>query len=321
MSPQNTPERQVATPTSVTSSIESNQCPECRGHLAVDEARGDTACTECGLVVEQDRVDTGPEWRTFDTGYRDERTRVGLPRTKLLHDEGLSTSIGWQDRDATGRMLTSRQRARTRRLRTWNERFRTKSARERNLKHALAEIDRMASALGVPKADRETASVIYRRALKDGLVQGRSIEGVATAALYAAVRMGTTPRSLDEVTSVSRVDRGEIARTYRYVLRELNLEIGPTDPAQFIPRLASALDISDETEHRACELLEAAKAKHLHSGKSPVGLAAAAVYAAGLLTNDHVTQADVGEVANISEVTIRHRYAELLEAQESSVTA
>jgi transcription initiation factor TFIIB len=47
-----------------------------------------------------------------------------------------------------------------------------------------------------------------------------------------------------------------------------------------------------------------------------VGLAAAAVYAAALLCNEKVTQNEVSEVADISEVTIRNRYKELLEAGE-----
>ena len=52
------------------------------------------------------------------------------------------------------------------------------------------------------------------------------------------------------------------------------------------------------------------------SGKSPVGIAAAAVYAAALLTNEKVTQSQVSDVADISEVTIRNRYKELLEAED-----
>jgi len=50
------------------------------------------------------------------------------------------------------------------------------------------------------------------------------------------------------------------------------------------------------------------------SGKSPVCTAAAAVYAASLLTTQTVTQSQVSEVADISEVTIRNRYKEPLEA-------
>jgi transcription initiation factor TFIIB len=202
------------------------------------------------------------------------------------------------------------------RLRTWNERFRTRDSKERNLKQALGEIDRMSSALGLPENVRETASVIYRRALDENLLPGRSIEGVATAAVYAAARQAGTPRSLDEISVVSRVERMELTRTYRYIVRELNLEIAPADPESYIPRFASDLDLSDEVERRARELVDHGRDAGLLSGKSPVGLAAAAVYAAALLCNEKVTQSEVSEVASISEVTIRNRYKELLEAAE-----
>jgi transcription initiation factor TFIIB len=239
----------------------------------------------------------------------------------MMHDKGLSTNIGWQNKDAFGRSLSSRQRQQMQRLRTWNERFRTRDSKERNLKQALGEIDRMASALGLPETVRETASVIYRRALNDDLLPGRSIEGVATASLYAAARQAGTPRSLDEIAAVSRVDKMELTRTYRYVVRELKLEIKPADPEQYVPRFASDLGLSDEAERRARELLSTAREAGIHSGKSPVGLAAAAVYAAALLTNEKVTQSEVGAVANVSEVTIRNRYKELLEADEDRLLA
>jgi transcription initiation factor TFIIB len=291
-------------------------CPECSGRLVADAEHGETVCQDCGLVVEEDEIDPGPEWRAFDSRERDQKSRVGAPTTELMHDKGLSTNIGWQDKDAYGKSLNSRQRRKMQRLRTWNERFRTRDSKERNLKQALGEIDRMASALGLPENVRETASVIYRRALDEDLLPGRSIEGVATSSLYAAARQAGTPRSLDEIANVSRVEKDEIARTYRYVVRELNLEIQPADPESYVPRFASDLDLSEEVERRARQLLQNAKQQGVHSGKSPVGLAAAAVYAASLLTNEKVTQSEVSEVANISEVTIRNRYHELLEAED-----
>jgi transcription initiation factor TFIIB len=295
---------------------EQTACPECGGHVVSDSERGETVCEDCGLVVQEDEIDPGPEWRAFDAKEKDEKSRVGAPTTEMMHDKGLSTNIGWQDKDAYGNSLSSRQRQKMQRLRTWNERFRTRDSKERNLKQALGEIDRMASALGLPENVRETASVIYRRALDEDLLPGRSIEGVSTASLYAAARQAGTPRSLDEITSVSRVEKDEIARTYRYVVRELNLEIQPADPESYVPRFASDLDLSDEAERRARTLLQTAKQEGVHSGKSPVGLAAASVYAASLLTNEKVTQNEVSEVANISEVTIRNRYHELLEAED-----
>jgi transcription initiation factor TFIIB len=296
-------------------------CPECGGRLVTDDEHGETVCADCGLVVEEGSVDRGPEWRAFDSAERDEKSRVGAPTTKMMHDKGLSTNIGWQDRDAYGKTLSARQRRQMQRLRTWNERFRTRDSKERNLKQALGEIDRMASALGLPQAVRETASVIYRRALNEDLLPGRSIEGVATASLYAAARQAGTPRSLDEIANVSRVDKMELTRTYRYIVRELKLEIQPADPEQYVPRFVSNLGLSDEAERRARQLLRTAKEKGVHSGKSPVGLAAAAIYAAALLTNEKATQSEVSDVANISEVTIRNRYKELLEADDSGLLA
>jgi transcription initiation factor TFIIB len=290
------------------------QCPECGGRLKSDVEHGETICEECGLVVDENEIDRGPEWRAFNSSEKDEKSRVGAPTTKMMHDEGLSTNIGWQDRDAYGNTLSASQREKMQRLRTWNERFRTRDSKERNLKQALGEIDRMASALGLPENVRETASVVYRRALSEDLLPGRSIEGVATASLYAAARQTGTPRSIDEVANVSRIDEMEFKRTYRYIVRELNLEIQPADPEQYVGRFASELGISDEAEQRARELLRTAKEQGLHSGKSPVGLAAAAVYAAPLLCNEGITQSEVSDVTDISEVTIRNRYKELLEA-------
>ena len=296
-------------------------CPECGGSLVADEEHGETACRDCGLVVEENEVDRGPEWRAFDAAERDQKARVGSPTTKMMHDKGLSTTIDWQDRDGYGKTLSSSQREKMQRLRTWNRRFQTRNHKERNLRQALGEIDRMASALGLPENVRETASVIYRRALSDDLLPGRSIEGVATSALYAAARQLGVPRTIDEVARVSRVDEEEVKRTYRYLVRELNLEVAPADPVSYVTRFASELDLSDEAERLAREMLDAAKNRGVHSGKNPVGLAAAAVYAAPLLTDEDITQKRVGEVADISEVTIRNRYRELLEAYEAAEQA
>jgi transcription initiation factor TFIIB len=300
------------------SEVSTGQCPECEGQLVHDDERAETVCEDCGLVVEEEGIDPGPEWRAFDTHEKDEKSRVGAPMTRMMHDKGLSTNIGWQDKDAHGRSLSSRQRRKMRRLRTWDERFRTKDNQERNLKHALGEIDRMASALGLPDPVRETASALYRRALTEDMIRGRSIEGMATAALYAGSRIEDATRSIDEIVAVSRVDELEVQRTYRYLTNELQLEIAPTNPEAYIARFASELGCPDETERQARELIQAAVEESVHSGRNPVGIAAASLYAAAKLTNQDIIQADVAEIANVSEVTIRNRYTEVLEAAKGA---
>jgi transcription initiation factor TFIIB len=295
---------------------EHETCPECDGQLTHDPKHGETACSECGLVVETGEIDHGPDWRAFNSEERDQKARVGAPTTNMMHDKGLTSKIDWRNEDAHGNTLSSRQRQKMQRLRTWDERFRTRDSKERNLKHALGEVSRMASALGLPKATRETASVIYRHALKEDLLPGRSIEGIATAAVYAAARQSGVPRSLNEVAAVSRIEKLTLMRAYRYMVRELGLEIAPADPLDYLPRFASDLNIGEEAEQQAHELLGNAIGDGYASGKNPTALAGAALYAAGLLVNEKVTQGTVSEAADISEVTIRNRYKELLDRKE-----
>lgn len=233
-----------------------------------------------------------------------------------MHDKGLSTTIGWQDKDAQGQDLSARKRVRLQRLRTWDERFRAKDAHEENLKQALGEINRMASALGLPDPVRETGAVVYRRAVKENLLPGRSIEGMATASLYAAARKQGIPRSQSEFVDVSRVKEVRIQRAYRHLSRELGLEIEPEDPMQYIPKFVSSLEVSDEVEELSRELIEVMTENAIHSGKSPSGLAAAAVYAAAYLTNEQLTQEVVSKTANVSKLTIRNRYQEIIEVYE-----
>jgi transcription initiation factor TFIIB len=170
--------------------------------------------------------------------------------------------------------------------------------------------------LGIHKPTRESTSFIYRRALDEHLLPGRSIEGVAAASLYAATRLDGIARTIDEIAAVSRVEGLEIKHTYRYVVRELNLQIPPTDPIEYVGRIASEVGCSDETERYARQLIETATEQGIHSGKPPVGIAASAVYAAGEVCGEELTQGDVSGMADISEVTLRNRYREVLVASK-----
>ena len=219
-------------------------CPECGSkQLVHDYERAELVCQNCGLVLDDDFIDRGPEWRAFDHDQRMKRSRVGAPMTFTIHDKGLSTMIDWRNRDSYGRAISSKNRAQLYRLRKWQRRIRVSNATERNLAFALSELDRMASALGLPRNVRETAAVVYHDAVDKNLIRGRSIEGVAAAALYAACRQCNVPRTLDEIAEVSRVTRKEIGRTYRFISRELGLKLLPTSPGDYVPRFCSGLGL------------------------------------------------------------------------------
>ncbi|HOG97316.1 MAG TPA: TFIIB-type zinc ribbon-containing protein, partial [Methanothrix soehngenii] len=124
------------------------ECPECKSHTLVrDYERAELVCSDCGLVIDENFIDQGPEWRAFDHDQRMKRSRVGAPMTYTIHDKGLSTMIDWRNRDSYGKTISSKNRAQLYRLRKWQRRIRVSNATERNLAFALSELDRMASAL------------------------------------------------------------------------------------------------------------------------------------------------------------------------------
>ena len=265
-------------------------------------------------------MDMGPEWRAFDSAQRDKRTRVGAPMTYTIHDKGLSTMIDWRNKDIYGRDIPARNRAQWYRLRKWQRKIRISGATERNLAFALSELDRDSSRLGLPRSVREAASVVYRNAVENKLIRGRSIEGVVAASLYAACRKCKVPRTLDEIAEVSRVGKKEVGRTYRFLTRELNIKLPPTSPVDYVPRFASELNLSGEVQSKAIDIIGKAMDKGLTSGKGPTGVAAAALYIASVLLGERKTQRDVAEVAGVTEVTIRNRYKEISEEIEMGLT-
>ncbi len=264
-------------------------------------------------MIEDNIVDEGPEWRAFEPGQREKRARTGAPMTLMIHDKGLSTDIDWRDRDIHGNQISGMYRSKLRRLRMWQRRMRINDAAERNLAFALSELDRMAAQMRLPRRVKESAAALYRKAVMKKLIRGRSIEGMVSAALYAACRMEGVPRTLDEIARVSKVTKKEIGRSYRFMARGLNLNLRPTSPIDYVDRFGDALNVTAKTKGRAKEILNEAIRRGITSGKGPTGLAAAALYVASLLEGEKRTQREVAEVANVTEVTVRNRYKELVD--------
>ena len=284
------------------------KCPECGSiNLFHNREKGEVICKDCGLVLEDKMVDFSQEWREFDSDSGDKKRRTGAPMTYTQFDQGLGTEVG---ASSDLHSLGGKDRSKFFRLRKWQ--YRISTAIERNLKLALAELKRASSFLKLPKSVEEEAARIYTLAVQRGLVRGRSMESVVAGALYAACRRHEVPRTLDELSEASGIEKKEIGRTYRFVTRELGITILPSNPADYIARFASSLKLSPESQSRAVEILEIAQKSELTSGRGPTGIAAAALYVSAVIHGEKRTQREVADVAGVTEVTIRNRYKELL---------
>jgi len=294
--------------------VKITNCPECGGEsLIEDYDQGEIICRDCGLVISENVMNRGPEWRAFTKEERDERGRVGIPTSFSIHDKGLSTVIERVNRDAYGRKLPLDRRLEMLRLRKWQIRTRVHSSIDRNLAQAMAELDRLTDKIHVPSPIKEKAAIIYRKALDNGLVRGRSIAAIAAASLYAACRSSETPRTLKEIASASRIRKKDVARCYRLLLRELEMKMPVEDPTKCISKISSRVDVSMQTQRKALDILREARRVGIVAGKDPMGLAAAALYVACVLEGEKKTQKEIAEVANVTEVTVRNRYKNLKE--------
>jgi len=291
-----------------------DKCPECTSkNLIHDYDTGETICGDCGLVLYEQMLDKGPEWRAFTQEEKASRSRVGMPTSYSVHDKGLSTAISQVDRDAFGRKLPLATRLQMWRLRKWQIRSRVHSSIDRNLAQAMAELDRLSGKVSISPPIKEKAAVIYRKALDKGLVRGRSINSIVAAALYAACRGSGTPRTLREIAEASLVDKKDVARCYRLLLRELDVHMPIADPLTYVSKIAEKNGISGKAQGAAIAILREARRKRAAAGKDPMGLAAAALYIACLQHNEKKTQKDIAEAAGVTEVTVRNRYKALKE--------
>jgi len=224
------------------------KCPECGSEKVIyDSSKGEVVCASCGLVLNDALIDTTQEWRAFDENQRSKRVRTGAPLTPTKHDQGVTTEIG----KGRGELfkVSAKKRAQYHRLSKWHKRL--IKSRDRNLSFAFSELQRLISYLGLSQAIHERIAKLYEKAVDQGLVRGRSTESIIAALLYTTCREEGAPRTLDEISRASGINRRDIGKTYRYISRKLNIRILPARPQDYIPRFGSLLDLDEMVQVRA----------------------------------------------------------------------
>lgn len=277
-----------------------NQCPECNGRVRTN-AR-ETICDDCGLVIDEQQIDHGPEWYSGDEETN--RKRTGNPRTPTYHDYGLTTAL-YGRTDSNGNTLPETKRRQFRRLRTqhWRASWGTKA--NRNLGHGFTEIRRLVSALSMSTTVRDQACTLFRTAQDHDLLRGRSVESVAAASVYATIRCLGQPRTLADLAEYSPNDEATLRGAYRVLNAELDLPAQPPRPQSYVAKVASALAIPTDVEHRAKYMAKRATETALVTGCNPAGVAAGCL---AIVTDEHdidVLQTELATVADVSTETVR----------------
>jgi transcription initiation factor TFIIB len=272
--------------------------------IIFDAERGEYIDTETGEVVEDRVVDQGPEWRVYNHKDRLERERTGSPLTLKIHDEGLSTRIGY------GKVKDRIKLMKMKRLQNW---IRISSNKEKKLVTYLSMLNREASKLGLPEHVKETAAFILRKLIENGLTRRIAPKALIAIVLYHSCQVNNVPISLKEFKAKFNVSTSEFWKATRRI-KTIIPEFRPTIiPTKYIPKIIDKLNLPPIVGTKAAELIDYMYKNGLASGKNYLSLSAAAVYVVSILMDNRKSQKEVAKALNIAEATIRYRYKEIVD--------
>jgi transcription initiation factor TFIIB len=283
------------------------QLDACKTHPAItDSERGEIICGGCGLILVDSMSDVSYE----NNGYSSEdfmtRARTGPATSLTMYDRGLSTIIG-TNKDSTGKSLSSKTKYDFNRLRTWDQR--SKSKQTASFSKAFTLMNGMKTKLGLSNNVVESAAYIYRKIVDAKLTRGRTMASLISASLYAACRENNTPRTLDDIADAGNVERRILSRSLRTIVKKLGLTLNQYDTTSFISKISNNLNLGEKTKRDAFEILKRCESEQITAGKHPVGQAAASLYISCILNGEKLSQKKFSMESGVSDVTIRNRVA------------
>jgi transcription initiation factor TFIIB len=274
-------------------------------HRIVDESRSETHCAECGLVFDGAQIVASPPplpgAQASEGSGRGIGPFVAPGRAKRWLGSTLSLN-----RDGQGRRLDWRRRYEFQHLRRVMHRQVARQANnplERS--PAYGQILLAADKLALPEILVAEAERIFVEAKDHGVFRGRSLPACVGAAVYAACRRFTIPRTLGEVATATGGRRSEVGRTFKMIYRAGGVSVPGVGTRAFLSRYAQELALSPRVRTTVESMLDAAREDPELSGLSPHGLVAALIYLAADRNGEHRSRAQVARVSTVTEVTLR----------------
>ncbi len=209
---------------------------------------------QCGLVVAEETIDMGPEWRVFN---KERRVRTAPLRLVVKTDMVVKAEHG----------------ARWRRLAKFHRE--TLHGYERRLAAIGGEIRRIRECAGLPQSVVEEAESLVKRHFE--VVAGFPPEVVAVAVLWTAAKAAGAPRPLEDFLKCSKADERRV-RKVAWRLKEVMKLGGKPSIEDYVRTLAARVNLPAPVVKAAAELLE--RNRRVLVGRNPWVSAAAALWLA-----------------------------------------
>lgn len=281
------------------------QLDACETYPAItDSERGEIVCGGCGLILLQNMADASYENNGYSSEDFMKLSRTGPATSLTMNDRGLSTVIG-TNKDSAGKTLSSKTKYEFNRLRTWDQR--SKSRKTVSFSKAFTLLHGMKTKLGISNNVVENAAYIYRKVVGAKLTRGRTTASLIAASLYAACRENNIPRTLDDIAEAGNVERRVLSRDLRTIIKKLELNLNQYDTSSFISKISNNMCLREKTKRDAFKILSLCEKEQITAGKHPVAQAAASLYISCIMNGEKISQKKFAAESGISDVTIRNR--------------
>ena len=280
--------------------------------LITDAITGEISCNKCGTVLNEKPIDFESE--RIIQGIEQSTTRTGNKIALKMADMGLSTLIESKDRDSSGKILSDYNKRSFYRLRIWDRNSRYATTKQ-SFVNAFLFLDGIRSKLGLPDHVVEKTAYLFRKMEQKKLLLGRSNKVILCGSVYAACRLTNTPRTIRDIADAGGIKKKIIQRTYRMIIRNLEVSSKSYRPTEFIERIANEVNISEKSKRQARKILERGQKEGLTQGKHPMAMAAASVYMAAQKNGEKISQMSISKASIISTVSIRNRVKDLEKIQ------
>merc|ERR1719378_1322165 len=186
------------------------------------------------------------------------------------------------------------------------------NATDRALIAAFREITSMADRLHLEARTVDKAKANFKEVYESRSLKGRSNDAIAAACLYIACRQEAVPRTFKEICAVSKVSKKDIGKCFKQIVRTLETSMELIKSGDFMSRFCSNLGLSQSIQRASIHIATKAVDLDLVPGRSPISVAAAAIYMACSASKEKKTQKEIGDIAGVAEVTIKQAYKLML---------
>ena len=282
------------------------QLENCFGkNLITDALNGEIFCADCGIVLKE-KILSNTDTHTYNLEDFMSQSQFGPKQSLTIYDKGLSTMIG-QDKDSTGRPLSSSTKYQFHRLRMWDSRSKMRKSSDKTLVKSLIFLNGLKEKLGISDNTVEVTCSLYRKAQNQNMTKGRTANSLMAAALYISCRQTMTPRSLDEIAKMGDITKKSLQKSVRYLIDKFELILPQYNTSSFLTKLSNDMEFSEKIKRYALNILADVEKSGLSAGKNPLGQSAASLYLAAILMGEDVNHANFCKKAGISNVTLRNR--------------